>query len=703
MKTYIQLVKTAAARIRQSKLAKLGTKETSEALTALATALNFDNKNEAIIFAALFDTSCNCHQSDMDDLARYFDSTVLDVMEYMPALNKLMDRGLVVQTNNTETRRNFREYMVPSYVLDCITNNRLPESIDMKLFDKEFDRYDFCKIIADQVEDREIQTESLMQMTQSIEIEHPEFQFVQELKKLIPEIQHRVIFYSTCKDFYSSMGRRRHCTDIETTLSDIFGEAFSTFFKEKRTLIEGTHPLVMQKLIEISSDKEDIILTEKGKKLFLEEDYATFCAQYANLDRYKFANAVADFVHSCEYDNEAPGAMVSLNERILQIEDCNSSLSILQRIRQIIKNSDERALFYIVCDACAKEHNDVNLMQELGCLYPMRKRKEAIRMLKQETHELQVTGLVEIHTQTSLFGGESTRIGLTDKGKELFFEEDAYLFIEQASGYNNCIAAEKIIEKHLFYSAEQQKQLSLVEESIQEENYQKLVSRLEAKGLPKGIAVLLYGAPGTGKTETVMQWAKRTGRDVVHVDISNSKSMWFGESEKIVKKIFSDYRSKCNSSKGLKPILLFNEADAIFSTRQQMTGHNSGVSQTENAIQNIILEEMERLDGILIATTNLQSNLDAAFERRFLFKIHFEKPSLTAKQSIWRDKLPSLDDEQAQRLATAFDFSGGEIDNIVRKVTMQEVVSGNLPGIDEIITLCSNEKLAGCGHSRVGF
>jgi hypothetical protein len=702
MKTYIQLVKTAAARIRQSKLRKLGTKETSEALTALTTALNFNDKNEAIIFAALFDASCNCQQSDIDDLARYFDSTVLDVIEYMPALNELMKRGLVVQTNANETRRNFRSYMVPSYVLDCITNNHMPESVDMKLFDKEFDRYDFCKIIDDQVEDREIQTESLMQMTQSLENEHTEFQFIQELKKLIPEIHHRVIFYSTCKDFYSSM-RCRHRVDIEHTLNEIFGDAFSTFFREKRMLVEGTHPLIKQGLIEISSDKEDILLSEKGKKLFLEEDYATFCAQYANLDRYKFAEAVADFVHSREYDNEVPDAMARLDERILQIEDCNSSLGMLQRIRQVIKRSEDRALFYLVCDSCAKEHNDTNLMQELSELYPMRKRKEVIRMLKLETHELQVTGLAEIHTRTSLFGGENTFISLTDKGKELFFEEDAHLFIETTNGNNNCIAADKIVEKRLFYSDEQQRQLSLVEDSIQEENYQKLVSRLEAKGLPKGIAVLLYGAPGTGKTETVMQWAKRTGRDVMHVDISNSKSMWFGESEKIVKKIFSDYRSKCNSSKGLKPILLFNEADAIFSTRQKMTGHNSTVTQTENAIQNIILEEMERLDGILIATTNLQSNLDAAFERRFLFKIHFEKPSLTAKQNIWRDKLPSLDDEQAKRLATAFDFSGGEIDNIVRKVTMQEVVSGNLPGIDEIITLCSNEKLAGCGHGRVGF
>jgi SpoVK/Ycf46/Vps4 family AAA+-type ATPase len=68
---------------------------------------------------------------------------------------------------------------------------------------------------------------------------------------------------------------------------------------------------------------------------------------------------------------------------------------------------------------------------------------------------------------------------------------------------------------------------------------------------------------------------------------------------------------------------------------------SGNVDQTENAIQNIILEEMENLDGILIATTNLTENLDKAFERRFLFKIRFDKPTLEAKTNIWKDKIPA--------------------------------------------------------------
>lgn len=89
--------------------------------------------------------------------------------------------------------------------------------------------------------------------------------------------------------------------------------------------------------------------------------------------------------------------------------------------------------------------------------------------------------------------------------------------------------------------------------------------------------------------------------------------MWFGESEKLIKGIFDNYRKAVRESKAA-PILLFNEADAVLGKRQQ--NGNNRLAQTENAMQNILLQEMERLEGILIATTNLTQNLDKAFERR---------------------------------------------------------------------------------------
>lgn len=89
---------------------------------------------------------------------------------------------------------------------------------------------------------------------------------------------------------------------------------------------------------------------------------------------------------------------------------------------------------------------------------------------------------------------------------------------------------------------------------------------------PIVMAALFHGLPGTGKTETALQIARATGRAVFHVDISEVKSCWYGESQKLVKGIFTDYKKLCEEEKR-KPILLFNEADALLSSRHNI--HNT--------------------------------------------------------------------------------------------------------------------------------
>jgi SpoVK/Ycf46/Vps4 family AAA+-type ATPase len=112
---------------------------------------------------------------------------------------------------------------------------------------------------------------------------------------------------------------------------------------------------------------------------------------------------------------------------------------------------------------------------------------------------------------------------------------------------------------------------------------------------------------------------------------------------------------------------------------------------------------MEKNDGILIATTNLVDNLDAAFERRFLFKLKFDLPGEEAKKQIWKNKLNWLNDEQADTLAKNYQFSGGEIDNIARKAIINEVISGNRSALDELITYCEEERLISKRTSKVGY
>ena len=112
---------------------------------------------------------------------------------------------------------------------------------------------------------------------------------------------------------------------------------------------------------------------------------------------------------------------------------------------------------------------------------------------------------------------------------------------------------------------------------------------------------------------------------------------------------------------------------------------------------------MEKLEGIMIATTNLCENMDKAFERRFLFKVKYEKPSLQARENIWRTKMNNLGAEDITKLAKEFDFSGGEIDNIVRKCEMNEIIKGTQPDYEEIVELCKTERLENAKEHRMGF
>src|SRR5690606_8549583 len=197
---------------------------------------------------------------------------------------------------------------------------------------------------------------------------------------------------------------------------------------------------------------------------------------------------------------------------------------------------------------------------------------------------------------------------------------------------NYSIFPENIKSKTLFYNNADQTQMQMLRAILDENNFTNIQKRMAEKAMPTGVVALLYGHPGTGKTESVYQFARQTNREVIQVDISQSKSMWFGESEKQIKKIFTGYERYANRCK-LKPILLFNEADAIISRRKDSSASN--VAQTENAIQNILLEEFEKFTGICIATTNLVANLDSAFERRFLYKIELTKPTTQTLAKIW--------------------------------------------------------------------
>lgn len=258
--------------------------------------------------------------------------------------------------------------------------------------------------------------------------------------------------------------------------------------------------------------------------------------------------------------------------------------------------------------------------------------------------------------------------------------------------------------KEMYYNPADQEQIARLTSLLSPDSLPDVQQRLADKGMRKGIACLFYGAPGTGKTETVLQVARQTGRDIMQIDIAGMRDKYVGESEKNIKAVFDHYRDVCQQSKVL-PILFFNEADGIFGKRSKMDGGNPSVEKMDNAMQNIILQELENLDGILIATTNLTCNLDDAFERRFLFKVEFHKPNNDVKAKLWSAMLAGdISDDDARSLADHYEFSGGQIENISRQCTIEFILSGRKPSFDDIENYCRHELLnAQKQRTVVGF
>ncbi len=346
----------------------------------------------------------------------------------------------------------------------------------------------------------------------------------------------------------------------------------------------------------------------------------------------------------------------------------------------------ERMLFYAMCHRYHVYYDDYCCWFDFHDIFESETMENLQQCYKDEELDLQENKVITYASRDGMLVKDHFKI--EDSVKEVIFADcDSLHESEPVSGL---IKSDSLTEKELYYDSPVKGSLATLCNLLSEDRYTQVRAALDEKGMRTGFTCLFYGSPGTGKTESVYQLARKTGRDIIMADVSKLKSMWVGESEKNLRRLFSDYR-RMVEGKSLTPILLFNEADAIFGIRK--SGADGAVDKMENSLQNIILQEMEDLKGILIATTNLTENLDKAFERRFLYKVHFEKPSVQVKASIWSSMLPELTEDEVAKLSVGFDFSGGQIENIVRKKTVQSILTGKEPSFDDIQQYCTEEEI----------
>lgn len=188
--------------------------------------------------------------------------------------------------------------------------------------------------------------------------------------------------------------------------------------------------------------------------------------------------------------------------------------------------------------------------------------------------------------------------------------------------------------------------------------------------LKAGYRALFYGPPGTGKTLAATLLGKKNKMDVYRVDLSMIVSKYIGETEKNLAKVF-------DMAENRNWILFFDEADALFSKRTSTNTSNDRHANQEVAY---LLQRIEDFPSTVILATNLRSNIDEAFSRRFQSVVYFPMPGEELRRELWRNMLPKKwlgrNADGLVALAAETELSGGSITNVVRRCALQLVMSG---------------------------
>jgi hypothetical protein len=305
----------------------------------------------------------------------------------------------------------------------------------------------------------------------------------------------------------------------------------------------------------------------------------------------------------------------------------------------------ETALFIIAADNLAVRFN---VLQQLD-----------------KENPLITQGVLQLITQNPVEPWSSSLLTISREFVSLFTSGQRY-----APEYNADFPARHIQTQlgwhHLVLPAATLEQLEEIRHWLQ--YGQQLLDEWDMRDkLTPGFTSLFYGPPGTGKTLSACLLGKFCQCDVYKVDLSLMVSKYIGETEKNLARVF-------DAAEHRRWILFFDEADALFGKRTKVDDSHDRYANQEISY---LLQRIEEFNGVVILASNLKTNIDDAFIRRFQSIIHFPMPKAAERYKIWQQAFsgkarlhPEL---KLETLSEQHEISGGTIMNIVRFVSLRSL------------------------------
>ncbi len=367
------------------------------------------------------------------------------------------------------------------------------------------------------------------------------------------------------------------------------------------------------------------------------------------------------------------------------------NLSVEQLFKKYSLSQEEKIIFLVLLKE--EYSNEDEILRDFNTLVSM--------ISKDEMHKLKNRTLLEENAKLMSLGliDYDEILGATSINKSYFICEDVLYSImhpQKNDKKTKKAMLENIVkESEIFELIEPNTdiddvvlnpKIKEVLNSILKQLDKDVINKLSSWGIKtkKGIdaKIIFYGPAGTGKTMSALSLAKSLKKQVLSFDCSKILSKYVGESEQNVRKIFDTYKSICKEAK-IEPVLLLNEADQFLSSR--MESGTSSADKMHNQMQNIFLEQIERFEGVLIATTNFLQSLDSAFSRRFDFKIEFKKPNFNERLIIWQKIMPenaNFEENFSFNELAKFELSGAQITLVLKNTALKVAVRD-----DDVFTL----------------